>query len=85
MHTFRVVKEQHGWAVRLGEGMSTPFWTRALAVQEANCLCDGLRRHGQRAEVVVEEPDGAGGADAGARLSADRLAQVLGSILPRRR
>jgi len=55
MHTFKVVKEPHGWAVRLGHGMTTPFWSRAVAIQEANCLCDALRRHGEVAEVVIEE------------------------------
>ena len=55
MHTFKVVKEPFGWAVRLGEVMSTPFWSRELAVREANCLCEALRRHGQPAQVVVEQ------------------------------
>lgn len=55
MHTFKVVKEPFGWAVRLGEVMSTPFWSRELAVQEANCLCEALRRHGEPAQVVVEQ------------------------------
>ena len=57
MHTFKVVKEQHGWAVRLGHGMSTPFWSRVVAIQEANCLCEALRSHGEAAEVVIEEID----------------------------
>lgn len=54
MHTFKVVKEPHGWAVRLGCAMSTPFWSRELAVREANNLCNALRGHGVGAEVVVE-------------------------------
>jgi len=57
MHTFKVVKEPCGWAVRLGHGMSSPFWSRAVAIQEANCLCDALRSHGEAAEVVIEEID----------------------------
>jgi hypothetical protein len=35
--------------------MSTPFWSRELAVQEANCLCEALRRHGEPAQVMVEQ------------------------------
>lgn len=54
MITFSVVKEQHGWAVRMGECMTTPFWSRTLAIREANCLADSIRRHGQIAHVVVE-------------------------------
>ena len=55
MHTFKVVREQFGWAVRLGAGMTTPFWSLAAALREANALCEGLRCHGVIAEVVVEE------------------------------
>jgi hypothetical protein len=54
MHTFKVVKEPHGWAVRLGCAMTTPFRSRTLAIEEARSLCDALRRHGEIAEVVVE-------------------------------
>jgi hypothetical protein len=54
MQTFRVVKERHGWAVRLGDVMSTHFWTRALAIREAQLLCDSLRRHGVAAEVLID-------------------------------
>jgi hypothetical protein len=57
MITFSVVKEQHGWAVRTGECMMTPFWSRELAIQEANCLADAIRCHGECAEVVVEGAD----------------------------
>jgi hypothetical protein len=55
MHTFRVVKDPNGWAVRLGEGMTTPFRTRSLAVQQARRLSDSLRRHGEVVEVVIED------------------------------
>jgi hypothetical protein len=54
MIVFNVVKEHHGWAVRMGELMTTPFWSRDLAVLEANRLAASIRRHGERAEVVVE-------------------------------
>ena len=54
MHTFKVVKEPYGWAVRVGNGVSTPFWSQAFAVREANCLCAGLCGHGENAEVVIE-------------------------------
>jgi len=72
MHTFKVVKEPFGWAVRVGEGMSTPFRSRELAVQEANCLCEALRRHGETAEVMVETSAraAASASGAGERLNA---------------
>jgi hypothetical protein len=54
MHTFKVVKASHGWAVCMDEAMTMPFWTRAVAIQEANSLCAQLRRHGQAAEVLIE-------------------------------
>lgn len=54
MHTFKVVREEYGWAVRLGPAMTTPFWSQAAALREANALCEGLRSHGVAAEVVVE-------------------------------
>jgi hypothetical protein len=54
MHSFKVVRESCGWSVRLGDGMTTPFWGRDLAIREANSLCDALRSHGQAAEVVIE-------------------------------
>jgi hypothetical protein len=54
MITFNVVKEQHGWAIRMGERMTMPFWSRDLAVREANCLADAIRCHGECTEVIVE-------------------------------
>ncbi len=77
MHTFKVVKEPHGWAVRLGGGMSTLFWSRALVIQEANCLCDALRSHGEAAEVVIEEIDTAEASTVPYKFSAARLALLL--------
>jgi hypothetical protein len=55
MITFNVVKERYGWAVRAGECMKTPFWSRDLAIREANCLADAIRRHGEHAVVVIED------------------------------
>lgn len=54
MIIFKVVKERHGWAVRMGQRMTTPFWSKDLAVLEANRLAASIRRHGERTEVVVE-------------------------------
>lgn len=54
MITFYVVKEQHGWAIRMGERMTMPFWSRDMAVREANCLADAIRCHGECTEVMVE-------------------------------
>ena len=74
MITFSVVKESHGWAIRLGERMTTPFRLRELAIREAKCLADAIRRHGECAEVVVEEEDRDGRLDrigAGSSRGAD--------------
>ena len=54
MIIFNVVKEEHGWAVKMADHMTTPFWSRELAVLEANALAKGIRCHGQRAEVTIQ-------------------------------
>lgn len=56
MITFKVVKQEYGWAVQTGAQMTTPFWSRALAIREAEALANAIRRHGVCAEVVIEEP-----------------------------
>jgi hypothetical protein len=33
----------------------TPFWSRDLAIREANCLARAIRCHGECAEVIVED------------------------------
>ncbi len=55
--TFNVVKEEHGWAIRIGERMTTPFWSKEVAIREANCLAAAIRCHGECAEVIIEEVD----------------------------
>ena len=55
MITFNAVKEQHGWAIRMDKRMMTPFWSRDLAIREANCLARAIRCHGECAEVIVED------------------------------
>jgi hypothetical protein len=57
MITFDVVKDRHGWAVRVGRRMTTHFWSRDRAVREANSLAEAIRRHGQRTQVIVEADD----------------------------
>ena len=57
MIIFNVVKERHGWAIRMDERMITPFWSRDLAIREANCLARAIRCHGECAEVIVEGAD----------------------------
>jgi hypothetical protein len=57
MITFNVVKEEHGWAIRIGERMTTPFRSRDVAIREANCLADAIRCHGVCAEVIIEGAD----------------------------
>ena len=44
-------------AERMGERMKTLFWSRDLAIREANCLADAIRCHGECAEVIVEGAD----------------------------
>lgn len=53
--SFRVVKEPYGWAVRLGDGMMTPFRSQTLALQHARDIAEALRRRGELAEVIIEE------------------------------
>ncbi len=73
MHVFKVVKEPYGWAVRLDSGMTTPFWSRAMAIREANCLCDALRSHGEQAEVLAEELDSDEAPNRPASVTVNRL------------
>ena len=54
MIIFNVVKEEYGWAVRMADHMTTPFWTRESAILEANSLAKAIRCHGECAEVNVE-------------------------------
>jgi hypothetical protein len=54
MVTFNVVRQEHGWAVQMGSSMTMPFRLRDMATREANSLADGIRRHGEIADVVVE-------------------------------
>jgi len=54
MITFNVVKEPYGWAIRMGECMTTPFWSRDLAICEAYALAEAIRCHGECAEVLIE-------------------------------
>jgi len=55
MICFRVVKEPYGWAVRIGEGMMTPFTSRSLAFDHAHGMAEALRGRGEIVEVVVED------------------------------
>jgi hypothetical protein len=59
MLAFSVVKQLHGWAVCMDDRMTTPFWSRDLAIREANSLANAIRRHGELAEVIVQEADAA--------------------------
>ena len=54
MITYDVVQEQHGWAIRIGGHMTSPFRLREHAVHKANQLARALRGHGQAVTVVVE-------------------------------
>ena len=72
MITFRVVKEQHGWAIRTSGGMTTPFWSRDAAIREACRLASDVRSHAECTEVVVEGLD-----------PAESLQEIKGASLAR--
>ena len=55
MICFQVVKEPYGWAVRMNEGVMTPFQSRRSAIEHANGFADALRGRGENAEVVIED------------------------------
>jgi hypothetical protein len=57
MITFSVIEEQHGWSIRMGEWSMTPFWSRDLAIREANCLAEAIRCHGECTQVIIEGAD----------------------------
>lgn len=84
MYVFKVVKEPYGWAVHMEGAMSTPFWSRELAVREANCLRDELRSHGVLAEVIIEGGDAADMVTARGRMAASIPNARLRSRRPRR-
>ncbi len=54
MLTFNVVKEPYGWAIRMGDRMSTPYRSRLSAIRDAHGLAEAIRRQGGCTEVVVE-------------------------------
>lgn len=66
MLTFNVVKEPYGWAIRMGERMSTPYRCRLSAIRDAQVLAEAIRRQGGRIEVVVQDDDPSGGFGRGA-------------------
>jgi hypothetical protein len=82
MVAFRVVKERHGWAIRMDDRMIAPFWSKAVAVREANSLAVAIRRHGEHAEVTVEAGDATLVAVAGAALTSGRGEALVGRLTP---
>jgi hypothetical protein len=82
MITFNVVKERHGWAIRMGERMIMPFRSRDLAVREANCLADAIRCHGESTEVIVEgaEPNDPARGSKGSNSPSDSAAPWAASV-----
>ena len=63
MLTFNVVKEPYGWAIRMGERMSTPYRSRLSAIRDAQGMAEAIRRQGGCIEVVVEDDGMSGGLD----------------------
>lgn len=57
MIIFDVVKEPYGWAVRCEDGMMTPVWCRAMAIEQAQRMVDTLIRHGQSAMLRIGDDD----------------------------
>jgi hypothetical protein len=43
----------------MGDSMTTPFWSRGLAIHQAGGMAAGIRRHGVVAEVLIEEAESA--------------------------
>jgi hypothetical protein len=58
--TFEVVKEPYGWAIRRDHRMMTPVWCKALAVEQAGRMVEALRRHGEPAELRIEDAESEG-------------------------
>jgi hypothetical protein len=52
--TFKVVKEPHGWAVRLPQGAMMPFRWRRLALDQAKALAKSCNRAGGAADVELD-------------------------------
>jgi hypothetical protein len=52
--TYSVVKELHGWAIRMGDHMTTPYWSKDRAILQANRLAAAIRQHGEHVEVIIE-------------------------------
>jgi hypothetical protein len=57
MITFRVVKEELGWGIRMGEISTTLFGSKDLAVREANLLAEAICRHGEPVQVAIEDDE----------------------------
>jgi len=64
MIRLRVVRESVGWSVKLDDNMKSPFRSRNAAIAEAHRIATDISRHGERAEVTVDEdaPGEQGGA-----------------------
>jgi hypothetical protein len=78
MIVFNVVKEEYGWSVRMGEAMTTPFWSRTLAIREADSLAQAIRRHGESAQVIVEGAVPADSSAGGAALTSVTTKALVG-------
>lgn len=53
--TYRVVKEPYGWAVRMQNGLMTPFRSQKRATDHARGLADLERALGRAAVVVIDQ------------------------------
>ena len=82
MLAFNVVKERYGWAVRVGDGTCTPFWSRELAIREAMSLAGAIRSHGLFAEVIVEGAEPTAAEPCAAVLTAPRSGALVRRVTP---
>jgi hypothetical protein len=75
MIRLRVVRESFGWSVQLDNHTTSPFRSRNAAITAAHRIAADISRHGERAEVTVEDdaPEGRrqGGASAGRPQASD--------------
>lgn len=63
----KVVRDSSGWSVQIDDHMKSPFRRRDAAIAEAHRIAADIRRHGEQAEVTVEDDfSGEGGAPASA-------------------
>ncbi|GIK49844.1 MAG: hypothetical protein BroJett013_25410 [Alphaproteobacteria bacterium] len=54
LHTFKVVKEDAGWAVKLGEALIAPCRSQLAALAEAQRMAEALARNGEAVAIAID-------------------------------